>query len=383
MPNPDLTALLHQAVAANDVPGIVAGFTTAAGTVHLAAAGLRDTGTGAPMHEDTLFSIASMTKAVTSLAAMQCVERGQLDLDAPAARHLPAIAAPQVLTSFDAAGQPRLRPAASPITARHLLTHSAGYGYDTWNPEVGKANAALGLSRRLVSDAELAATPLLFDPGERWNYSIATDVLGRVIEQADGRRLAEIFAADICTPLGMKDTGFLVPPGERARMAAVHRRDGAGFTSHGPAAVGQGQGYAGGGGGLVSSVPDYLAFLRVFLNAGAPLLRPETVAEMARDQLGGKLAGVLRSAIPAMSHDADFFPGQRAGWGLGFLINHETPPSGRSPGGLCWAGLANTYYWIDPARGVAGVVATQMLPFADLRVIETLFAYERAVYASL
>lgn len=379
----DLNTVLTNAVANGDVPGIVAGFTTAAGTTHLAAAGLRDTASGAAMQEDTLFWIASMTKAITSVAAMQLVERGALDLDAPASEHLPALAAPKVLTGFDDAGQPILRPAASPISARHLLTHTAGYGYDTWNPEVAQANQVLGLARRLVSDAELAATPLLFDPGTRWNYSIGTDVLGRVVEGANGRRLADIFAADICGPLGMHETGFQITPAQKQRVAAVHRRANGGFSAHGPAAVGDGQGYAGGGGGLVSSVPDYLAFLRAFLNGGAPVLRPETAAEMCRNQIGTLRAGALRSVMPTLSFDADFFPGKPAGWGLGFLINHETSAAGRSRGGLCWAGLGNTYYWIDPTRGVAGVVATQMLPFADPRVVQTLFAYEKAVYAAL
>jgi CubicO group peptidase (beta-lactamase class C family) len=311
---------------------------------------------------------------------MQATEHGKLDLDAPAGDLLKAIAAPRVLQGFDDRGQAVLRPAATPITARHLLTHTAGYGYDTWNPEILQVNAALNLARRPINDAELAATPLLFDPGTRWNYSIGTDVLGRVLEQADGRRLAAILDDDIFAPLGMADTGFLITPEQKQRLAAVHRRANGGFAAHGPAAVGDGQGYAGGGGGLVSSVPDYLTFLRALLNRGGGLIRPESWADMARNQIGDLAAGVLRTAIPTLSFDADFFPGQRAGWGLGFLINAETSASGRSPGGVAWAGLANTYYWIDPTRGLAGVVATQMLPFADPRVVQTLFAYERAAY---
>lgn len=378
-----LDEVLRVAVAQGDLPGVVAGFTTARGVAHLGAAGLRDSEAGTAMAADTLFWLASMTKPVTSVAAMQLVEQGRLALDVPVERYLPALADRQVLQGFDAAGAPLLRPAARAITARDLLTHTAGYGYDTWNAEVERLNRALGLSRRLTSDAELAATPLLFDPGTRWNYSIATDVLGRVLEAAAGQPLETLFEAAIFAPLGLRETGFRVPAAARGRMAAVHRRAGAGFSAHGPAAVGDGQGYAGGGGGLVGTVADYLTFLRALLCDGAGVLRAESVAAMARDQIGALQAGVLRTVMPKLSHDADFFPGQSAGWGLGFLINRQASASGRSPGGLCWAGLGNTNFWIDRSRGVAGVLATQMLPFADPRVVQTLFAYERAVYAAL
>ncbi len=376
-----LDRVLGQAVADGAVPGVVAGITDANGIRHLSAHGLRDTASGAAMQPDTLFWIASMTKAITSVATMQAVERGRLALDAPAGDYFPAIAAPKVLEGFDDRGAAILRPAARPITARHLLTHTAGYGYDTWNPEILRANAALEIARRPISDAELAKTPLLFDPGTRWNYSIGTDVLGRVLEQSEGRSLTDLLRDSITGPLGMADTGFLLSREQKSRMVSVHRRANGDFAAHGPAAFGDGQGYAGGGGGLVSSVPDYLTFLRALLNRGVGLIRPESWAEMIRNQVAPLRAGQLRTAMPTMSFDADFFPGQPTGWGLGFLMNLETSASGRSPGGLCWAGSANTYYWLDPTRGLAGVVATQMLQFADLQVIETLFAYERAAYA--
>ena len=381
----DLDAVLQAAVAAGDVPGVVALAGEAGGILYEAAFGSADLSTKAPMTADSIFWFASMTKAVTSVAAMQLVEHGKLSLDAPIAEILPGLAAPHVLTGFAADGSPLLRPARGAITLRHLLTHTAGFGYDTWNVEILPAMRALGLPRIPGTPAQHAATPLLSDPGTRWNYSIATDLVGQAVAAASGMAFDAYTTAHVLAPLGMSDCAFVMAQGQVARKARVHARQPDGSLLPIDHLTGTAASFTGGGGGLHGTGADYMRFLRMLLNGGtlngATILRPETVAEMGRNQIGDINVQLLRSCNPARSCDADFFPGMAQKWGLGFLINPERSASGRSPGGLCWAGLGNTYYWIDPTRGLAGVLLTQILPFADPRVLRLLWAFEAAVYA--
>jgi CubicO group peptidase (beta-lactamase class C family) len=336
------------------------------------------------MTDDTVFWIASMTKAITSVAAMMLVEQGALSLDAPIATLLPALADPQVLEGFGPDGTPRLRPARGAVTLRQLLTHSSGYGYERWNADLARAHKALGLRRVPASWDELAREPLLFDPGTDWNYSISTDLVGKAVEAASGLDLGAFFQTRIFAPLGMTDSGFLLNDARRARLARVHQRQPDGGLLPIDFPVGDGRGFLQGGGGLCSTAADYMRLLRLLLAGGAldgvRLLAPGTVAEMGRNQIGALRVRPMLTASPETSADADFFPGMVQKWGLGFLINTERAASGRSPGGLAWAGLGNTYYWMDPARGVAGVVMTQSLPFADPRALALLWAFERAVY---
>ena len=381
-------AVLEQAVARGAVAGVVALAGDANGTLYDAAFGRRDLARDTAMDPATLFFFASMTKIVTSVAAMQLVEQGKLSLDAPIGTVLPGLANPQVLDGIAADGTPRLRPAAGPITLRQLLTHTAGFGYDIWNPEISPLFAALGLPRVPESAEHHARIPLLFDPGTRWNYSIATDLVGQAIEAASGMGLDAYFNAHILGPLGMVDCGFVMTPDQLARKARAHHRQPDGSLSAGEERVtGMPGTPARGGGGLHGTGRDYLRFLRMMLNGGsldgARILQPETVAEMGRNQIGAVCGEKMHSVAPITSADADFFPGMATKWGLGFLINPARSASGRSPGGLCWAGIANTYFWIDPVRGIAGVLLTQSLPFADPKVLDVLWAFERAVYAAL
>ena len=323
---------------------------------------------------------------MTSAAAMQLVEQGRLSLDALFGPLLLEIANPQVFDGVDTHGVLILRPARGPITLRQLLTHTAGYGYCTWNSALLRYNTATGAARVPNNAAELAATPLLFDPGTRWNYGISTDVVGRAVEAASGMKLANYFAAHITGPLGMADTSFLLTPVQRARMAPAYARLPGGGLSPIASDRGYGQGYLGGGGMLCSTAGDYLRFLRMILAGGAldgvRVLAPETIADMARNQIGDLMVTPLVSTQHALSADADFFPDQPQKWGLGFLINTEPTQAGRSPGSLAWAGSINTYYWIDTTRRIAAVFLSQVTPFADPRIIEALWRFERAIYAS-
>jgi methyl acetate hydrolase len=381
-----IDAVLQDSVRTGQVPGVVALATTASGTLYAGAAGRRAQD-GPPMDPGSLFALHSMTKAITSVCAMQLVEQGRLSLDAPVGEILPALSRPMVLDGFDAAGAPKLRPAATPVTLRRLLSHTAGYGYGRWNADLEAAlrHARLG---RLPRDAgELARTPLLTDPGTRWNYGINTDVAGLMVEAVSGMRLDAYMRAHVLGPLGMGETGYELDAAGRARLAAMHARGADGRLAPMEWPVGDPPPYCIGGGGLCGTGRDYLRFLRMLLGGGAldgvRILSEASVAEMGRNQIGALRMLTMHTADPATSNDVALLPGIEKTWGLGFMINMADVPGGRSAGSLAWAGLGNTYFWVDRARGVAGVYLTQILPFADTGALAGLAAFERAVYAAL
>lgn len=378
--------VLGDAVARGAVPGVVALAGNAAGPVYQGAFGPRGLADATPMSLDTVFAIFSMTKAITSVAAMQLVEAGRLSLDGPLGEWCPHLAAPQVLEGFDEAGRPRLRPARGVLTLRHLLTHTAGFSYNMWNPEVGRymevAGVPAGRSGKLAS----LAMPLVFDPGTRWQYGINTDWVGQVVEAVHGAPLPEVFAAQVTGPLGMVDTGFVPGPAQAARRAGMHQRGADGALAAMDWPVNATPEFFGGGGGLFSTGQDYLRFIRMLLRGGeldgARVLRPETVALMAENHIGALEMEPMPSAIPALSNDFHPFPEVPKNWGLGFMRNKLDLPGGRAAGSLAWAGLGNLYFWVDPTRDLAGVLMTQVLPFGDPAVLEMLAGFEAAIYAS-
>jgi CubicO group peptidase (beta-lactamase class C family) len=387
-PRPQIDAVLRKPVDSGHVPGVVAMAATDRGLLYEGAFGHRVIGGADGMTPDTVFRIASMTKAITSVAAMQLVEQGKLALESPVPDIDPTIGAPQVLEGFDAAGAPRLRPARRPITLRHLLTHTAGFGYDMWDPVLGRYLAGADLPPRGGGHLASIRMPLRFDPGERWEYGINTDWVGRLVEAASGQPLDVYFRERIFTPLGMADSGFVPTEAQRARQARLHQREPDGTLVlqplEPPATAAE---FWSGGGPLYSTGRDYLQFLQMLLHGGqwngARVLRPETVALMHANHIGEIPAGVMRTARPEMSNDVDFFPGARVRWGLGYMLNLDGGPNGRSAGTVSWAGLYNTYYWLDPGRRVTGVILTQILPFADTRVLEVYGGFERAIYEGL
>jgi len=374
MKGSDAVALRMQAaVQAGDLPGIViaaggreeAGFTQAFGSRRL--------GGSEPMTPDAVVWIASMTKAVTAVAAMRLVEAKRLSLDAPAADVLPELREIQVLDGFDAAGQPMLRAPKVAMTLRHLLTHTSGFSYEMWSKQTIAARKALGLPPMPSGKKAALMLPLLFDPGESWNYGIGIDWAGRMVETVTGQSLGAHFAETIFGPLGMARTAFRLTDAMRARLAPIHARGPDGALTPIEMIVEQDPEFESGGGGLYSTAQDYLVFARMILNggryAGGRMLKPETVAMMAQDQIPSLAVKKMVSAMPAATNDADFFPGQPCGWGLSFLVNRKPSPQGRSAGGLAWAGLANTYYWIDHGRGTTGIFLSQVLPFFDAKAV--------------
>ena len=377
--------VLARAVEAGDVPGVVALAAGDTGVIYEGAFGKREVAGEPDMTPDTVFWIASMTKAITSVAAMQLVEQGRLDLDEPLGRLMPELAAPQVLEGFDEKGAPRLRPAKRPITLRHLLSHTAGFGYEIFNADIGRYEQYAGLPGIVECKNATLQTPLVCEPGERWEYGINIDWAGKTIERLSGQSLEDYLSEHICRPLGMTDTGFVLGPSQRARLAAMHIRLPDGSLQAIPFEVPQEPEFFMGGGGLYSTGRDYLTFLQMLLHDGrlngVQVLKPETVAEMSKNQIGDLQVEGLKTAIPASSNDFEPFPGMVKKFGLGFLINTEDTPAGRSRGGLGWAGLANTYYWLDPTKRLAAVILTQILPFADANVLRLFGEFERAMYA--
>jgi methyl acetate hydrolase len=379
-------AILEQAVDAGEVPGVVALAATDDGVLYQGAFGKREIANEPDMTLDTVFWIASMTKAVTSVAAMQLVEQGRLQLDEPMGSLIPELQSPRVLEGFDAEGTPHLRAARRPITLRHLLTHTAGFTYDIWHADTGRYMAHAGIPGIIECRNVTLATPLAFDPGERWLYGINIDWVGKTVEKVSGQSLEDYFREHIFAPLGMTDTGFVIKPEQRSRLASMHVRNPDGSLEAIAFEIPQQPEFFMGGGGLYSTGPDYLRFLQTLLHDGrfdgAQVLRSETVAEMGKNHIGDLTVGLLETAIPTSSNDAEFFPGMVKKWGLGYMISTEDAHTGRSGGSLAWAGLGNTYFWIDPTKRLTGLILTQILPFADAKVLNLFEQFERAMYAA-
>jgi len=380
-------ALLQAAVSDGAVPGVVAGLTTAEGTVYEGGFGERVIGGGVAMTPDTVGWIASMTKAITGAAAMQLVEQGRLDLDSPAGGVVPYLGTVVVLEGFDAAGQPLTRPPKRPVTLRHLLTHSAGFGYDVWNPDIDRYMNVMGLPRNTTGKNVALTTPLTFDPGDRWQYSISIDWAGKMVEAVSGQTLGRYLKENVFDPLGMDSTAFKITPAMAERRAKVHRRGDNGAFEATDMIIEQNPEFEGGGGGLYSTVGDYLKFIRMILGKGtangSQVLKPETVEMMSVNQMGDCRVSVLEAVKADLSNDAEFFPGLEKTWGLSFMINEQQAPTGRSAGSLAWGGLANSYFWIDPAKGIGGAYLTQILPFADEKSLPLFEAFEKTAYQSL
>src|SRR5215472_7750712 len=386
MPGPSrIDQVLRAAAERGDVPGVVAMAANREGVIYQGAFGRRALPEGAAMTMDTVFWIASMTKAITSTAAMQLVEQGKLGLDRPIGDVLPELAAPSVLEGFDPAGKPRLRAARAQITLRHLITHTAGFVYDIWSPDVARYVAHEAMPNIFSCQNAALLLPLVFDPGERWEYGINIDWVGKAVERVSGRRLGDYFSEHLFGPIGMRDTGFKVTAERRSRLVGMHSRGDDGALMPMEFELPQEPEFEMGGGGLYGTAADYLAFERIFLTEGrangSQILRPDTVRLMAENAMGGLNVRALPAA-PPYSNEAEFFPGMIKKWGLGFMISTAQVPGGRSPGSLAWAGLGNTYFWIDPAKGVAGVILMQLIPFADPKALALLSGFERAVYAA-
>lgn len=378
-------AILEKVVSGSPrVPGVAAIVTDRDGTIYEGAAGVRTLGEDDPMTTDTVCAIYSSTKAIAGTACLQLVEDGELDLDAPAKEYVPALGEVQVLDGFDDDGEPVLRPPARDITTRMLLLHTAGFGYDFFNENYNRLANEHGQPSVITASKESLTTPLLFDPGERWEYGSNIDWAGQVVEGITGKRLGEVMRERIFDPLGMTTASFYLTDEMRGRMAKIHqRKDDESLTPLDFELPPDPEVHMAGH-GLYSTAADYIKFIRMWLNDGmgpdGPVLQPETVEMAARNHLGDLKIKGLPAVNPALTNYAEFFPGMPKSWALTFMVNDELAPTGRPAGELAWAGLANLYYWIDRANGIGGFWATQIFPFVDPTSVGGYLEFETAAY---
>src|ERR1700712_4648903 len=379
--------VLRQKCDAKEIPGVVAMAASGNEVIYQDAFGKRDLSRDDAMTADSVFWIASMTKAITAAGAMQLVEQGKLSLEAPIGKVLPDLAAPLVLEGFDADGEPKLRPAKNPITLRHLMTHTAGFAYDMWNGDMVKYLEKTGTRGITTCQNAALKTPVMSDPGTRWEYGTNIDFVGKAVEAVSGKRLDAYLRDEMFTPLGVTDTAFRIGEAQRQRLVGMHARGEDGSLAAIPFELEQEPEFHMGGGGLYGTAGDYIKFTQMILNKGRgngnQVLKAETVATMGQNHIGELNMTRMISALPDFTNDVDLYPGMDKKWGLSFLINTAKTPEGRSPGSLAWAGLANTYFWIDPARNVSGVILMQVLPFADGKCLEAFAGFERGIYAGL
>ncbi|WP_243788825.1 serine hydrolase [Saccharopolyspora gloriosae] len=337
---------------------------------HLSSHGHRDVATAAPIENDTIFRIYSMTKPITSVAAMMLYEEGAFELTDPVSTLIPSFADQRVYTGGPAKA-PQTRPATEPVRIWHLLTHTAGltYGFNRIHP-VDELYRRTGYDYG-TPDQDLAAVcddyasmPLLFEPGSSWNYGVSTDVLGRVVEVASGMGLDEFFRTRIFEPLGMTDTGFGVAPQDKDRLASLYLADAAGNATVPRNSPPDGAPRAlSGGGGLVSTAYDYHRFTGMLLGGGAldgvRLLSDRTLRYMGRNHLpgGAHLDQIANGSFSEVSNAGK-------GFGLGFAVVEDPVASHvvSTPGELSWGGMASTVFWVDPAEDLSVQFFTQLIP---------------------
>ncbi len=381
--------ILKQTVSrAGGAPGVVAMACNREGNFYEGAAGVRELGKPEAMTTDTVMLLASCTKAVTGVAVMQLVEEGKLALDDLAGKYVPEIDAIEVLEGFDANGEPRTRKPRTPITINHLMLHTAGFCYDFFSADLLRYRTARNIPSVLGSTFAGIRDVLLHDPGERWTYGNNIDWLGRIVEVLRGKRLGDVLRERVFTPLAMQDIAFTMTPAMRARLASIHQRSADGQLTAAPDVVlPQPPEMDMGGAGLYATIGEYMKFIRMVLNDGegaeGRVLKAATVAQMASNGLGNLSSGAWTSSNPFLANSGDFFPGLRKSWSYTFQVLEEDAPTGRPAGALSWAGLANTYFWIDRKNGVGGMWGTQILPFQDIGSYPAFVDFETAVYRSL
>ncbi len=377
--------LLGQGVDDRALPGVVALVGDRDGVRYEGAFGLCNVDGDEPVRADTMFAIMSMTKAFTSVSALQLIERGALELEQPVAGILPAFGELQVLEGFDG-DKPRLRPPVRQATIRHLLTHTSGLGYSFLNPNLLRYHQLTGAPDIMSGKLEGLQVPLIADPGSRWEYGISTDWLGQVVEAVSGKDLASYCQEQLFAPLGMRDATFRPNEEQAARMMALHFRAPDGGLVQQSLDFPEPE-FALGGSGAYATGPDYTRFMRALLRSGEldgeRVLRPETVELAFSDHLkGAPLPDGMHSAMPEFSNDVPALPFAQ-GWGLGFRLVLEDVPGMRKAGSGDWGGLFNCYYWIDRAAGVAGAILTQVLPFYDASIVTVAEGFEQGVYGKL
>ena len=367
----DIDALLRTAVEQKHVPMVVAMVADAKQIVYEHAIGVP---------QDAIFAVASMTKPVTSVAAMQLVEAGRVKLDEPAATYVAELGSVRVLEGG------ALRAPKTPITVRQLLTHTAGFAYEFMNSGIFGLVGKKELPSMMGGDDAFLVAPLVFDPGTRWEYGISTDWLGRLVERVSGQTLDAFFREKIFEPLEMSDSFFVVPADKRTRVVAPFVRSADGALTQQPPPPAAPVKFFSGGGGLFSTAPDYMKFIRALLAGGEldgrRILSADSVAAMGQNQIGDFSVRPISSLIPQFAVDKGIMPGSLEKFGLGFALNTKATEAGRGANTMSWAGIYNTFFWIDREKQVAAIFMTQMLPFLEPGAKKVIDDFDRAVYAT-
>ena len=385
---PRATHVIDTAISEGELHFAVAAVGNTTGQLWSHSAGHRDAQKTKVAADDNIIQIASMTKLITTIGALQLVEQGVLDLDTPITAYVPQLSELQVLKGFDEQDNPILENADRAPTIRELMTHTGGYVYEFWNANAKKAGE-LGVSESLFSGGNYLAAPLAFEAGTAWEYGINTDWLGVIIERISGQRLSVYFDENIFGPLSMVDTFYELPQEKMNRSVTVMARVNDALIElptlqPAPMAKGSMAHYSGGG-GLYSTVADYGRVLQMLLNDGAldgeTLLNPETVNSMFNNNIGDIQLAALGTVMPEVSNTADLSFGNPATFGLGLLLHSEGVEGGRKAYSGSWAGLFNSYYWVDRESKTYGIFGTQILPFFDAASVDTLLKLEQAVYA--
>lgn len=376
--------LLHHAVADRSVPAVVAMAATKEGLTYEGSCG--PTADQEQWSPNTVTWLASLTKIIAAVAALQLVERGELDLDASMAVVLPELADAKVLTGFDTHGDPVLRPPAREVSLRHLLTHTSGYGYQFWNSDIQRFQEHEQLPSIVECREATLSAPLLFDPGSGFNYGMNFEWVGKAIEKVSGLSLEKYLQKHIFGPLGMTDTSFVLDNALRSGLADMYVRNDGGFVPI-DFEINQEPEFLSAASGLYGSSRDFMCFLQMLLNNGRSpngdrIIAAETLAEAARNHIGALQVGRFESCDPASSYDVELLPGTPKKWSLLGMFNAEPTPTGRSVGSLSWAGLANSYVWVDWEKSDAGMLVTQLLPFGDPAVLELFDEFERLVHGA-
>lgn len=380
-----LDQVLNQSVSrAGGVPGVVAMVTDDKGTIYEGSAGVRTLGEPDEMTIDTITALFSTTKAITGTSLMQLVEEREVKLTDLVKDYVPEIANIKVLEGFDGKDQPIVRDPKHEITIEMLMLHTAGFGYDFFNEGDHRYRKAKDVPSILTNTEESIQSVLLFEPGTEWNYGTNIDWVGKVVENVRGMSLEEVFQKYLFKPLGMNNTSFLLSDDMAKRRASIHIRQQDGqLVPNKEMILPQPPQFQMGGGGLYGEVGDYIKFIRMLLNDGGDMLESQTVEKMASNGLGDLRSGGWKSTDAVSTNDGEFFPGVEKTWAYTFQRNEARLPTGRPAGQLMWAGLANSYYWIDRENKIGGFFATQVLPFHDVAAYLGYLEFESAVYSVL
>ena len=337
-----------------------------------------------PVDQNSLFRIASMTKAITSTCVYQQIDRGKLTLNTSLKDYFPEISEKKILDGFDGDGNPVLKEPESDITIGQLLTHTSGFAYEIWNENIAKLVEKGDLVTAFAGNEEFLKAPLVFEPGSSWEYGIGIDWLGVLIEKINECSLQDYMKRNIFNPLNMENTSYDLSEEDHDRVVAVYGRNGDAYMQM-PFEVPEKSSFYSGGGNLISNVDDYSSFLKLFLNVGTvngeKILSEKSVQSMLQSLNKTLEMNTMKTQVPMLSDNVDFFPNTTKSWSPGFMINHEDIQYGRPANSAGWAGLFNSFFWIDQKNDIAALILMQMLPFVEKGCFETLKDFESSIYS--